>query len=143
MSLTEPRDQLTPADLGRNLRHARKNAGLTLHQLAQRTGFSVRLLSEAERGKPGVSIGRILDIAAAVGVKLTTRDAAERKIAIAAYPQLRLLVWQGARRRISERDALALYEANWRFVDPAKLEPHEAELIDQLKESHAAGVLNV
>lgn len=143
MTCAKPTLVQTPQQLGQTLRAARTGAGMTLEQLAGRTGFSMRLLSEAERGKPGVSIGRIMAIAAAAGVNLSTQRTTERHIDVGHYPQLRLLTWQGNRRHISERDALALYEANWRFVDSAHLSPHEAALIQQLVQRHGHGVLNV
>lgn len=60
------------------------------------------------------------------------------------YPELRLLAWQRRRDRwISEEDALALYEANWRFVDTGRLEPQETRLLQHLARHHGGGVLNV
>ncbi|MBI4754433.1 MAG: hypothetical protein HY778_03210 [Betaproteobacteria bacterium] len=60
------------------------------------------------------------------------------------YPQLRLLAWN---RRdddtIDEREALALYEANWRFVEPQHLTAAERELLDRLVREFGAGVLHV
>jgi hypothetical protein len=41
------------------------------------------------------------------------------------------------------RDALALYERNWRFVDERSLEPQERELIGRLAHAYGGGLLNV
>jgi hypothetical protein len=65
-------------------------------------------------------------------------------IAITDYPQLKLIAWN--RRQddlLEERDALALYEANWRFIDEATLTDEEHALIEMLKNVYGHGVLNV
>jgi len=65
-------------------------------------------------------------------------------IKINHYPQLRRLAWnQPADAVIAERDALALYEREWRFVNPAQLETQERELIDRLVKEYGQGVLLV
>jgi len=60
-----------------------------------------------------------------------------------AYPSLRDLCWSRAGRYVTARDAFALYERNWRFVDHASLLPRERELIHRLAEQFGGGVLNV
>lgn len=63
---------------------------------------------------------------------------------LADYPQLRLVAWsRPADAWIDEAEALALYEANWRFIEPDELMPHEADLIERLVQQHGAGVLHV
>lgn len=62
---------------------------------------------------------------------------------INAWPKLRELAWNRADRWVSAEDALALYERNWRFVEPAELTEAEANLIDRLKNRYGGGVLNV
>lgn len=59
------------------------------------------------------------------------------------YPDLALLAWNRALREIPEDEALALYEANWRFVDVEHLIPAERALIDRLANRYGHGVLNV
>ena len=40
-------------------------------------------------------------------------------IRLADFPQLRMLAWnRPADAEVDEAEALALYEANWRFVEP-------------------------
>lgn len=97
-----------------------------------------------------------------VGLRLTTRDAARLRAAMGApdfdaafdafleehvvdieeWPVLRDLSWNRASRFLPARHALAVYERNWRFVDPAALTPGERALIERLKERFGAGVLN-
>ncbi len=62
---------------------------------------------------------------------------------INVWPRLRELAWNRADRWIPGEDALALYERNWRFVEPARLTKAEANLIDRLKNRYGGGVLNV
>lgn len=65
-------------------------------------------------------------------------------IRLSDYPQLRLLAWQRqADALLEDAEALALYEANWRFIDPPSLAPFEAALIDRLVREFGAGVLLV
>lgn len=59
------------------------------------------------------------------------------------YPQLALLAWNRAVREITGEEAFALYERNWRWVEPATLTAEEAALIERLTREHGHGVLNV
>lgn len=63
-------------------------------------------------------------------------------VRLADYPQLRDLAWNRTDEYIPGKEAFQLYERNWRFVEPARLEPKERELIDRLKERFGAGVIN-
>lgn len=65
-------------------------------------------------------------------------------IRIGDYPELKLIAW--SRRPddwIEESEALALYEANWRFVEPERMTAAEKSLLDRLVKDYGAGVLNV
>lgn len=57
-------------ELGIILRQKRKSQGLTLEQVAQHCGLSMRFVSEVERGKPTAEIGKVLFLLNAVGVDL-------------------------------------------------------------------------
>lgn len=59
------------------------------------------------------------------------------------YPELALLAWNRALRRIAGDEALALYESNRRFVDEAAMTPKEKAQIERLVRQHGHGVLNV
>jgi hypothetical protein len=66
------------------------------------------------------------------------------RIRIEAYPQLRQLAWQlEGDETLAPKDALDLYERNWRHVDTANLSPDERALIDQLSRALGAGRLLV
>ncbi|MFT5531893.1 MAG: hypothetical protein ACI802_000109 [Candidatus Paceibacteria bacterium] len=59
------------------------------------------------------------------------------------YPQLALLAWSRVLRDITEEDAFALYERNWRFVDVDALTAAERGLIDRMTDQYGKGVMNV
>lgn len=56
--------------LGRLIRRARIEQGLTEAELAERAGVSRGLVQRAERGEPGCSVGAVFELAAIVGVPL-------------------------------------------------------------------------
>jgi hypothetical protein len=58
------------------------------------------------------------------------------------HPELALLCWNRSDRFIPAREAFALYERNWRFVDARRLKPRERALIERLARRFGNGVLN-
>ncbi|HWJ75081.1 MAG TPA: hypothetical protein VNX29_18130 [Kaistia sp.] len=49
------------------------------------------------------------------------------------YPELAALVWNGdPSRPLDPKEALAIYERNWRFVEPSRLGEQERALIAEL-----------
>lgn len=58
------------ASLGLAVREARKAHGLTQAGLAGLAGTGPRFISELERGKPGVELGKVLDVLAVLGLRL-------------------------------------------------------------------------
>ncbi|MDB6061461.1 MAG: hypothetical protein JWM78_1564 [Verrucomicrobiaceae bacterium] len=67
-----------------------------------------------------------------------------KMIAITDFPQLKLIAWNRCLDDLlDEREALALYEANWRFIDEAELIDKERAFIDMLRIEYGNGVLNV
>lgn len=66
------------------------------------------------------------------------------EVRLADFPQLKLIAWNRVGEdTLDEKDALALYERNWRHVDSANLLPQEKALIDRLVREHGNGVLHV
>lgn len=59
------------------------------------------------------------------------------------FPNLNLLCWNRTAPFLTGRDALGLYERNWRFVDAANMREDECALIRRLAEQYGRGVLNV
>ena len=65
-------------------------------------------------------------------------------IKLSDYPQLSLIAWNRQKESfVIEEEALALYEANWRWIDERTLTPKEQALIEQLVQKVGNGVLNV
>jgi transcriptional regulator with XRE-family HTH domain len=58
---------ISKAELGRRIREARIQKGMTLKQLDQSSGFSATHISEIERGKTSPTIGALIRIANALG----------------------------------------------------------------------------
>jgi len=68
----------------------------------------------------------------------------DEQIAVQYYPQLKALAWQLREDAlISPRDALNMYERNWRLIDLEKMTPEEKKLIEQLKNEVGKGCLLV
>lgn len=65
-------------------------------------------------------------------------------VRVADYPQLKLLAWSlKPDAELDDVQALALYEAGWRFIELNALTPRERALIDHLVRTVGRGVLNV
>ena len=71
----------SPATLGAAIRSARTQAGIRLEDAAMTVGVSLQTLVDIEAGKPGVSIGKILQVANGLGVSLFVLPQNQREIA--------------------------------------------------------------
>ena len=66
------------------------------------------------------------------------------QVQVENYAQLRDLCWNRATDTVLDgRNALAIYERNWRFVDKGALSDQEQVLLDTLVARYGNGVLNV
>ena len=65
------------------------------------------------------------------------------RIAIKEYPELEMLCWSRATDTLDEVEAFCIYEANWRLVEPERLETKERDFIQHLTERYGNGMLNV
>ena len=63
-------DEYANRVIGETVRNLRKEANLTLKQMARRTGLSVSLLSQIERAESSASISSLYKIAVALDVKI-------------------------------------------------------------------------
>lgn len=94
--------------VGRLVRQRRKDRGLTLNQLAQRTGVSASMLSMLERGLSSASVGTLVAVASALGTSMA--DLFESPPEPARSPVVRkseqptIATPHGATRRIVHRD---------------------------------------
>lgn len=56
------------------------------------------------------------------------------RIRIADYPGIKELAWQvHGPQELTPREALGIYERNWRHLDPATLSAAERDLVDALR----------
>jgi transcriptional regulator with XRE-family HTH domain len=65
---------LSPAALGRTLRDARLERGLTQSDLAQRSGLTQATVSSIERGQSNVSLDTLLRLVATLRLELVLRS---------------------------------------------------------------------
>jgi y4mF family transcriptional regulator len=60
-------------EMGNLVRRRRKEAGLTLKDAAGMAGVGIRFLSELERGKPTIQIGRAIEVLQLFGLEIHVR----------------------------------------------------------------------
>ncbi|AWK42464.1 hypothetical protein GPY51_01065 [Photorhabdus laumondii subsp. laumondii] len=65
-------------------------------------------------------------------------------VKIADYPQMKNYAWYLAEDiELTDRDALAFYERNWKYIEEDKLGLQERQLIERLIHEQGNGFLNV
>lgn len=148
----------SPADLdrlvrlGRRLAAARKQQKVTAVAAAEAAGISRVTLHRIERGEPAVSMGAWVAAASAVGLLLELVDGSAapdptplpQRIRLDEYPALKKLAWQlQGVEELTPREALNLYERNWRQVDGPSLSMKEMALIGVLSRTLGGGRLLV
>ena len=81
---------MTPKEIGRIVRTARRAQGLRQDQLAGAAGVGVRFLSEFERGKPTVRLEKMIAVLETLGctmrIELPPDDSASDREAAAEGP---------------------------------------------------------
>lgn len=83
-------------ELGREVRAKRQGLGLTLKQLGERAGVSVRFLAELEAGRGNISVARLHDLAVALGTSASALLSGEAKRARKSPGVVALLGLRGA-----------------------------------------------
>ncbi|MDP3636331.1 MAG: helix-turn-helix domain-containing protein [Azonexus sp.] len=137
------------AALGARIRAHRKDLRVSATALAEAAGMSRVSMHRIEQGEPSVTMGAYLNVLAALGMTFSatvvgdepSKNAADDKagwlparIRLADYPALKQLAWQvQGTDELTPREALGIYERNWRHVDEAALLPRERNLIDALR----------
>jgi transcriptional regulator with XRE-family HTH domain len=134
--------------LGEAVRARRKALGISAVAAAEAARISRVTLHRIEKGEPSVTAGAYVAVFAALGLEaqLTPRESkpasaeVSRKgwiparIRLEDYPQLRELAWQvHGTPELTPREALDIYERNWRHVDAKKLSAQERELVEALR----------
>lgn len=154
----EPARQAT-ARLGDALRARRKALGISATAAAEAAGISRVTWHRLEKGEPTVALGSLLEAARVLNLDLKLHTVAEKpiteeipytdflplRIRLSDYPQLRNLAWQvsDAAEQLTPREALGLYERNWRHTELDHLEPRERTLIKALRDTFGAESLRV
>lgn len=132
--------------LGQRLRDRRKELGVSAVTTAEAAELSRITLYRIERGEASVAMGAYLSVIAALGLELDLKDPHfkknpqedikkifPKKIRIADYKQLKRLAWQlKGTQALSPREALDIYERNWRHVDVSSMDSREKKLLNTL-----------
>jgi hypothetical protein len=107
-----------------------------------------RAQRQRERAAGLVHVGLTLPRAQAQKLRVAAADPAftgmldELVVRVDDYAALREIAWNRVDELILAREALALYERNWRFVNPARLDDRERALIARLTARFGGGVLH-
>lgn len=143
------------SDLGGRIRAHRERQKISATVAAEAAGMSRVTLHRIERGEPSVTMGAYLSAMEAIGLQLALHDpqvkaapggvpSIPERIPLADYPQLRGLAWQRQEvDTLSPKDALNLYERNWRHVDRARMSAAERALLQALVDRLGGGRLLV
>jgi transcriptional regulator with XRE-family HTH domain len=113
---------------------------------AEAAGISRMTLNRIEKGEASVTLGAYLNVISVLGLSLEVIDQGTKakltseiktklpkKIRLADYPQLKILAWQlGGAKELSPKEALALYERNWRHIDLKQMDKKERDFIQVL-----------
>lgn len=103
-------------------------------------------LHRIERGEASVAMGAYLSVIFALGLTVQLVDPQSqkrkrdlldqeppKKIRLADYKQLKRLAWHlKDTKEISPKEALDLYERNWRHIDAKAMDAHEQKLLEML-----------
>jgi transcriptional regulator with XRE-family HTH domain len=124
----------------------RKELGVPAVAVAEAAGISRVTLHRIEKGEAAVTMGAYLRVMAALGLQLLAGTPPEvstvaqrpgwlpARIRIADYPWLKQLAWQvHGPQELTPREALGIYERNWRHLDPKTLSANEQDLVDALR----------
>jgi len=76
-SILLPKQKRLLAGLGENIRLARKRRGLTATQVSERADIGRSTLYMLEKGSPGVTVGNLLRVLAALGMEKDLGQVAE------------------------------------------------------------------
>ena len=132
--------------IGESIRSHRKKMKISSVATAEASGLSRVTLYRIEQGEESVAMGAYLSVIAALGLMLEILNPQNKKqnpsqvklklpekILVSQYKQLKRLAWQlKDSKKISLKDALALYERNWRHVDTSAMDQHEKDFLDSL-----------
>ena len=139
------------ADVGEQIRAHRKALRVSATTAAEAAGMSRVTWYRIEKGATSVTFGACLSALTVLGLDLQIVQAAGNnfnsdydqnntesipvQIALTKYPKLKQLAWQvHGVNTLSPREALNIYERNWRHLDLETMEPHERNLVNALRQ---------
>ena len=138
-------------EIGKQIRAQRKNLGVSATTAAEAAGMSRVTWYRIEKGMTSITLGAFLSTLDVLGLDLRITPSTSRvsniddevndtksvpvHIALADYPQLKQIAWQVQGVDVlSPREALTIYERNWRHLDLESMEPHERNLVKALQQ---------
>jgi transcriptional regulator with XRE-family HTH domain len=141
--------------VGQAIRHQRKNQKVSAIAASEAAGISRVTLHRIEKGLPSVTAGAYMAVCAALNLRVevlpqeasstVSQPTPDRKgwiparVRIADYPKLKELAWQvHGTPELMPREALDIYQRNWRHVDPQALSQQEKDLVDALRQGLGA-----
>ncbi len=134
-------------EIGARLRAYRQAQRVSATAAAEAAGLSRATWVRIERGEPTVAAGAYAQACDVLGLALTILDprapsassfALPTTISLSTYPQLSRLAWQLAPdTKLTPREALSLYERNWRHVNEKALSDDERRFIEALRAAFA------
>ena len=147
-------------DIGKQIRAHRKALGVSATTAAEAAGMSRVTWYRIEKGATSITQGAFLSALAVLGLDLRINQSLDQTddsennsnstgsvpvhIALGDYPQLKQLAWQvHGVNVLSPREALTIYERNWRHLDFDVMEPHERNLVDALRQIFSGEIHNV
>ncbi|MBE0584822.1 MAG: helix-turn-helix domain-containing protein [Desulfofustis sp.] len=136
--------------LGQKIRGQRKALRVSATAAAQAAGISRVTLYRIENGMPSVTIGAYVSTADALGidvdlvlpeksvagspVQIRSKGLIPVRIRLEDYPQLKRLAWQvHGTDVVSPKEALGIYNRNWRHLDEEEIDTRERDLIEALR----------
>lgn len=145
--------------LGERISAHRKGLRVSATAAAEASGISRVTLHRIERGEPSVAMASYMSAITALGLALEIVNPQAQRgsqaipgemtllpitVALADYPQLQRLAWQlHGVQEVTPKEALALYERNWRHVDRSAMAQHEYMLVNALVRELGGGRLLV
>lgn len=136
------------AAIGATVRRRRKDLGISAVAASEAAGISRVTLHRIEKGEPAVTIGAYVKVLGVLGLRALIsplEDSANSsaanhrgwlpaRVRIADYPWLKQLAWQvHGPQELTPREALSIYERNWRHIDRSTLSASESSLIEALR----------
>jgi transcriptional regulator with XRE-family HTH domain len=133
-------------ELGSGLRARRRSLKVNATAAAEAAGVSRVTLHRIEKGEPSVTAGAYAAAALTLGLRLEAVPSAAPaappdlkrwipvRVRLSEYPKLKQLAWQiHGTDELTPREALDIYERNWRHIDAATMSPGEQDLVQALR----------